>query len=352
MLGVPAVALAVTGILLALVAIRTEAVADPGVADPVAELRRQAAEARAKLEADTRRFEGEQRALAGAQSRLRETLKELGAAQAEYDRIRQPLARLINAAYQSGLTGSTSVFAGARGGLGAAADLIYLTNARYGLVAQADRLRARRERLAAEAQDQQSRDLVDQAAVARDLDVLRQQSDQLTRRLTEALGLVGPEGKLAAECDPTFAGDARKFPNGLIPAKYLCSLPQPGRMLRADAALAFFRMNVAYQRRFRVGMCLRDSYRSLADQQRIYAARPGFAAIPGRSNHGLGTAVDLCGGVETQGSPQFNWLVANSKKYGWSHPQWAYSSPFEPWHWEYDYKSGDSPAVADPGAGN
>ena len=64
----------------------------------------------------------------------------------------------------------------------------------------------------------------------------------------------------------------------------------------------------------------------------------GLAAVPGRSNHGLGLAVDLCGGVERFRSPEFNWMEQNGKKYGWIHPDWAYSSPFEPWHWEYDPK--------------
>ena len=73
----------------------------------------------------------------------------------------------------------------------------------------------------------------------------------------------------------------------------------------------------------------------LAEQRSIYYQRPGFAAIPGRSNHGLGQALDLCGGIQSQGTTQFNWLEANSRKYGWFHPAWAYSSPFEPWHWEF-----------------
>jgi hypothetical protein len=257
---------------------------------------------------------------------------------------------LINNAYQSGLTGSMSAFAGPAGP-GVAADLSFLGNARKALVAEADRLRKRRTELAADAQDRQSRNLVEQAAISRDIASLKQESEQVTRRLTEALGAIGPEGRLAAACDPALVSDARKFPNGLIPARYLCPLPQPGRSLRADAALAFYRLNGAYRRRFGSDMCLRDSYRSLPDQQRVYVARPGFAAIPGRSNHGLGTAVDICGGVESQGSPQFTWLTVNSRKYGWFHPQWAFSSPFEPWHWECACKTGASPPVADPALG-
>lgn len=87
-------------------------------------------------------------------------------------------------------------------------------------------------------------------------------------------------------------------------------------------------------------MCVTDSYRSLGEQQAVFYRRPGFAAVPGRSNHGLGLAVDLCGGVDRFRSPQFNWLEANGKRFGWIHPEWAYSSPFEPWHWEYDPKLG------------
>ena len=105
--------------------------------------------------------------------------------------------------------------------------------------------------------------------------------------------------------------------------------------MRADAALAFYNLNAAYKRRFGTQMCLTDSYRPLAEQQQIYSQRPGMAAVPGHSNHGYGTAVDLCGGVQSEGSAEFNWLQANSKRYEWFHPSWAYSSPFEPWHWEY-----------------
>jgi hypothetical protein len=42
--------------------------------------------------------------------------------------------------------------------------------------------------------------------------------------------------------------------------------------------------------------------------------------------------------VERFRSAEFNWLEKNGKRYGWFHPDWAYSSPFEPWHWEYDPK--------------
>jgi hypothetical protein len=28
-------------------------------------------------------------------------------------------------------------------------------------------------------------------------------------------------------------------------------------------------------------------------------------------------------------------MEAHAGKYGWIHPAWAYSNPFEPWHWEF-----------------
>jgi hypothetical protein len=86
-------------------------------------------------------------------------------------------------------------------------------------------------------------------------------------------------------------------------------------------------------------MCVKSSYRPLREQQKLYYQKPGMAAVPGRSNHGLGQALDLCDGVQSQGSVTFNWMRSNSQTYGWFHPSWAYSSPFEPWHWEYGTES-------------
>lgn len=143
-----------------------------------------------------------------------------------------------------------------------------------------------------------------------------------------------PPSEPPAECDPSDAGS--KHPNGRIPQDDLCPLPQRGESLRADAAAAFYKLNVAYHKRFGEQMCVRSSYRSYEKQRQLYQRMPaGMAARPGNSKHGNGIAVDLCGGVQNGGSPQFKWLEANSKKYGWIHPAWAYSSPYEPWHWEY-----------------
>jgi D-alanyl-D-alanine carboxypeptidase len=52
-------------------------------------------------------------------------------------------------------------------------------------------------------------------------------------------------------------------------------------------------------------------------------------AIPGRSLHELGLAVDITAGGSslTAGSPGFRWLAANAATYGYV------NLPSEPWHW-------------------
>jgi LAS superfamily LD-carboxypeptidase LdcB len=327
------------------------ALISPGIAaqrsqsDPIEALHRKAVKARTDLGKATKQFEGRKKQLAQSQQKLQATLRDLGQADAQLDQMRGPLARLANAAYQQkGSAGSMVIFGGGMpvNGLRGAADMAYLANEQETLIRQVTELRKRRELLASTAQDLQSRNAVEQTRLQQTVTSLRQQSAQLTQQLTQMLDRmqVSRERRLALGCDRSLVAEARKFPNGLIPPRYLCALPQQGKKLRADAALAFYKLNSAYQKRFGRDMCVSDSYRPLADQQSVYARRPGFAAVPGTSNHGFGTALDFCGGVQNQGSIQFNWLRANSQRYGWFHPAWAYSSPFEPWHWEYNSKSG------------
>ncbi|WP_051712461.1 D-alanyl-D-alanine carboxypeptidase family protein [Spirillospora albida] len=310
--------------------------ADP--VDTLESLRREATKARTELEKATAEMVDRRKALAVSQVKLRNTLRDLAVAETELDRIREPLARLANSAYQqSGAVGSLSVFGEGEpdAALRASADVTMLAQSQQALVDRADALQKRRRELASTAQDLQSRNAIEQTKVQQQIDGLKERSAQLTKQLTTALGKVGRDTRLEFGCDKTLADDAGQFPNGLIPSKYLCPLPQRGNQLRADAALAFYKLNAAYRRRFGRDMCVTDSYRNLAEQHRIYSARPGFAAVPGTSNHGKGQALDLCGGVQSSGSLQFNWMEANSRKYGWFHPSWAYSNPFEPWHWEF-----------------
>jgi zinc D-Ala-D-Ala carboxypeptidase len=96
-------------------------------------------------------------------------------------------------------------------------------------------------------------------------------------------------------------------------------------------------MSEAFAARFGTPLCVTDSYRSYAEQVAVRARRGTWAAVPGHSNHGWGTALDLCGGVEDFDSPAHAWLDVNAPAYGWFHPAWARrgGSLPEPWHWEY-----------------
>ncbi len=147
----------------------------------------------------------------------------------------------------------------------------------------------------------------------------------------------------SASADTTAIGkpctnDATVYPNGMIPPSGLCPIWQaPGERLAPSAAASFNAMSQAYAAQTGVALCVTDSYRSLPDQISIKGTRGRFAATPGTSRHGLGHAVDLCGGVQDFGSPAHQWMRQNAPLYGWFHPSWAAAggSLPEPWHWEF-----------------
>ena len=123
-----------------------------------------------------------------------------------------------------------------------------------------------------------------------------------------------------------------------MPATMLCTLWDDEHQLRADAAVALARLNVAYTQTFGQELCVSDGYRTLGEQRAVRSRRGWFAAVPGTSNHGWGRAADLCGGVENAGSREYRWMAENASRYGWENPAWARSGgngPREPWHWEY-----------------
>jgi hypothetical protein len=150
--------------------------------------------------------------------------------------------------------------------------------------------------------------------------------------------LVGATGTAAYTGGRPCSNDSAAYPNGALPASALCPLWQaPGASLRPSAATAFDAMSKEYARQFGTAICVSDSYRTLAEQIAVKASRGKWAATPGTSKHGLGLAVDLCGGIETFGSPQHLWMQLNAPLYGWFHPSWAEpTGPLpEPWHWEF-----------------
>jgi D-alanyl-D-alanine carboxypeptidase len=123
------------------------------------------------------------------------------------------------------------------------------------------------------------------------------------------------------------------FANGKIPLSALKEIQ--GGHLRADAARAWNDLSAEIMRRG--GPALRprgsiSSYRSFDDQQRMRDFWCGQgdcrkAAVPGRSNHGLGLAVDAA-------TPAMqDWLRRIGLRYGWSHAEGA--SVGEPWHFTY-----------------
>jgi cell wall-associated NlpC family hydrolase len=129
--------------------------------------------------------------------------------------------------------------------------------------------------------------------------------------------------------------------NGQISGEALCRLGVHRHALRCDAAASYGQLNAAYTAAFGTPLCITDSYRSLAGQVSAFSRKPELAAVPGTSNHGWALAVDLCGGINVGGSPQWTWMTANAARFGFVQPDWA--SPRgekpEPWHWEYGYIS-------------
>lgn len=137
--------------------------------------------------------------------------------------------------------------------------------------------------------------------------------------------------------------------NGQIPEQTPQMIQLPPSMnshwLRCDAGKSFIALSKAFKKEFGHDISVTDGYRTLAGQRALYASKgPGLAATPGTSNHGWGCAVDLGSSINHFNSPQFRWMKEHSQKYGWVHPAWAESSPFEPWHWEYQSCSGTKAA--------
>jgi hypothetical protein len=120
------------------------------------------------------------------------------------------------------------------------------------------------------------------------------------------------------------------YGNGQIPPAALQAIDPSGthrlwapaarafRALEADAAAAGVRIEVT------------DSYRPLADQERLAREKGlfrhgGLAAVPGTSNHGWGLSLDL----DLDGRA-LAWMRENAWRYGF-----VEDVPREPWHWTY-----------------
>ncbi|MFD0774090.1 D-alanyl-D-alanine carboxypeptidase family protein [Streptomonospora algeriensis] len=322
-------------------------VTSPASADSdVDALKKKADKAKEDLEKATDEYTNKEDELNDAQDELVSTLHDLQQTELRLAGMREPLARLGGTLYMQPNAGVLGILTSGKlnQDLEVEAHVLKLSDDREAMMDRASDLREKQSELATQAQELQTQTQLKRVQLEEDLESLRAQSEESTDKLTQELKDRGldPEAYFAGvECDPSVADNASGHPNGLLPQNALCGLHQDGESLRADAAVDFLEMNKAYTERFGEGMCLTSSYRDLSKQQQLYATKPpGMAAVPGTSNHGWGLAVDLCGGVQNQGSPQFNWLEENSRKWNWFHPQWAYSNPFEPWHWEHEADHG------------
>ena len=154
-----------------------------------------------------------------------------------------------------------------------------------------------------------------------------------TSTAVAACGAPPPVRSAASAPDPSWGG----WSNGSIPSGALCELGVDGHALRCDAAAGYAAMSRAYAAAFGTPLCLTDSYRSFGAQVTAFALKPGLAAVPGTSNHGWALAVDLCGGVNVFGTPQWRWMAENAGRFGWVQPPWAgvRAEKPEPWHWEF-----------------
>ena len=297
--------------------------------------------------------------------------------QAELDRATQMLLDWAFYAYTEG--GSVADFTGIIDSLNAdprtagnpVGDLNYLTEERSQLQERIQRLsesqrdatdRARSARdLAAQTEQAIAADKVvlDKALTTQkaQLAALRAaQSDDLAKAgplVSLLVGIQTPEAKAAydelmaeltrsgadvTKIGATCSNDEGYYSNGMLPASALCPLwMAPGEMLRPRAAAAFNALSQAYAKATGAPICVTDSYRTLSEQYTVKRLRGGWAATPGTSPHGLGRALDLCGGIGSFGTPQHLWMKQNAPLFGWYHPSWAEpgGSLPEPWHWEF-----------------
>ena len=106
-----------------------------------------------------------------------------------------------------------------------------------------------------------------------------------------------------------------------------------GRPVELETARAYVAMQQAAGRAG-VGLRIVSGFRTMAEQQRLYACYTqcncnncNLAAVPGRSNHQSGSALDL----NTSSGGVMGWLNANAGRFGF-----VRTVPSEPWHWEWN----------------
>jgi hypothetical protein len=114
--------------------------------------------------------------------------------------------------------------------------------------------------------------------------------------------------------------------------------------LTKETYTAFLALDAAMKKDIGTGVFVRSGWRSYETQVRVLKATPTLAALPGKSEHQLGTAIDFSH-TNTQEredffytTPQYQWMTQHAYRFGFveTYGEWnSTESPWEPWHWRY-----------------
>lgn len=148
---------------------------------------------------------------------------------------------------------------------------------------------------------------------------------------------------------PTITAANGKFPDSLL--AYLGWPEMDHLRLIPAAAASITRLAAAFEAEFSKPLYLSDAYRTYAQQVALKKTKGKFAATPGKSNHGLGLAIDMASRINIDNSDEHRWMEVNGPAYGWINPYWAEdynpgNGEHEPWHWEYHFDLDTHPTSA------
>ncbi len=128
----------------------------------------------------------------------------------------------------------------------------------------------------------------------------------------------------------------------LVDKAYLKNGP---RCLTQQSYAAFLAMNIALYADLQKTIVISSAWRSTQTQNYFTKARTDFAALPGRSEHQLGTTmdIDILGAKEEDyfgDSDVYQWMLIHAATYGFvqsfnTEGEANTGIPNEPWHWRF-----------------
>ena len=330
--------------------------ADKEIAAATAELSELAAKSGAAMDAVSRARAAEK----AARTKERQQLARLKKLTAQAAQAKRDVDAMAYDAYVNGSSSLRDVAAivelSQRGNDAALIDYLaknrFAEGKRYAALATAQRQAAqeagaaRRQREAATARAEAAQRQVQRSVAAQQAALIALQKRAAGRRAeldklgVDTTGMSGVDvtALTTMTSAPLCTQDTGDYANGMFPATALCAVRGfPGHMMRPAAARALNALATAYRKDTGTNLCVTDTYRSYAAQVDVKGRKPTLAATPGTSNHGLGLAVDLCGGIDSFGTLQHQWMQQHAPLFGFYHPSWAQpgGSKPEPWHWEF-----------------